>query len=620
MQRCLIPNVFSCSHKNIKKEERVDNCSGYLIVIVNGYIWGPKKNVQMRIRSLSVFILLLLLFSGCKESKVLDIYATTDLHGMLLPFDNTEGTATDHSLANLASLVTTAGSDNIVLLDNGDILQGDPLTYYYNFVDTTREHIVADVLNYLHYDAATAGNHDIETGHAVYDRVRREYDFPLMAANAIDIKTDEPYFKPYTVIRKKGMKIIVFGLITPSVPNWLPESLYQGIRFEDMVKTARKWMPVMQKEKPDLIVGLFHSGEGYEDEKSDDENSSMAVAVNVPGFDVIFCGHDHNKDIREVVNKAGKKVLLLDGGSRAEVLMHANIPLRTKPDNSGAREITGSLIEMNTLPASASFIKRYKGVSDTVKKYTAEIIGRSNATVTTRDAFFGPSAFVDLIHRIQLDISGAEISFAAPLSFDAQISKGDLRIRDMFRLYRFENFLYTVKMTGAEVDRFLEHSYGLWFNTMKNRNDYLLRYRCNEKGEPILVNGRLRLQSASYNFDSAMGIRYTVDVTRPEGSKVTITSMSDGTPFYPDHTYTVAVNSYRASGGGGHFAAAGITHAMLASRIISATDRDLRYYMTEWIRKKGEITPVPLSEWSIVPEHWASGAERRERKLLFGNN
>ncbi len=574
----------------------------------------------MRIRLLSLFILLLVIFSGCNAPDGLDIYATTDLHGMLLPFDNTEGKATDRSLANLASVVKAEGSSNIIMLDNGDILQGDPLTYYYNFVDTTREHVVADILNYLHYDAATAGNHDIETGHAVYDRVRREYDFPLMAANAVDIKTGKPYFEPYTIIRKKGMKIIVFGLITPSVPNWLPESLYHGIRFEDMIKTARKWMPVMLKEKPDLIVGLFHSGLGNEYEKGDDENSSLAVAVNVPGFDLIFCGHDHDQDITEIKNNAGKRVLLIDGGSRAEVLMHANISLHEKTSGSGDKRITGRLIEMNTLPPSSAFIKRYKSVSGTLKEYTAEIIGRSDATATTRDAFFGPSAFVDLIHRIQLDISGADISLAAPLSFDEQIKEGDIRIRDMFRLYRFENFLYTVKMTGNEVDRHLEHSYGLWFNTMGNRNDYLLKYRSDESGEPVKVNGTMRLRSASYNFDSAMGVRYTVDVTKPEGSRVTITSMSDGAPFNPDKTYAVAVNSYRANGGGGHFAAAGITKGKLASRVISATERDLRYYMTEWIREKGEITPVPLTEWKIIPETWASEAARREKKMLFGNN
>lgn len=574
----------------------------------------------MKIRQLSLFILFLCLLSGCSAPEGLNIYVTTDLHGMLLPFDNTEGTATDHSLANLAGLVDSEGSENIILLDNGDIIQGDPLAYYYNFVDTTREHVVADILNHLNYAAATAGNHDIEAGHAVYDRLRREYDFPMLAANAVDVTTGKPYFEPYTILRRKGMKIIVFGLITPSVPNWLPESLYHGIRFEEMVKTARKWMPVMQKENPDLIIGLFHSGIGEEDEMGDDENSSMAVAANVPGFDLIFCGHDHRQDIKEIVNTAGEDVLILDGGSRAEVLMHANISLQKKTEGNRDIEITGSLIDMNTLPASSAFIKRYKSVSDTLKVYTAEIIGRSNATATTREAFFGPSAFVDLIHRIQLDISGADISLAAPLSFDEQISKGDIRIRDMFRLYRFENFLYTVKMTGREVDLHLEHSYGLWFDTMDNRKDYMLRYRYTESGEPVMVNGTLRLRSASYNFDSAMGIRYTVDVTKPQGKRVTITSMSDGSPFRPDANYNVAVNSYRANGGGGHFAAAGITHTVLDKRVISATERDLRYYMTEWIREKGVITPVPQSEWSVIPVHWASEAAKREKKLLFGNN
>jgi 2',3'-cyclic-nucleotide 2'-phosphodiesterase/3'-nucleotidase len=112
---------------------------------------------------------------------------------MLLPFDNTEGESTDRSLANLASLVKAGGNANMILLDNGDILQGDPLAYYYNFVDTTETHIIADILNHLGYDAATVGNHDIEAGHDVYDRVRKEYNFPclqpmrLMSARVIPI-------------------------------------------------------------------------------------------------------------------------------------------------------------------------------------------------------------------------------------------------------------------------------------------------------------------------------------------------------------------------------------------------------------------------------------------------
>lgn len=571
-------------------------------------------------RQLIVIILLALLVSACGEKKGLEIYVTTDLHGMLLPFDNTEGTATDRSLANLASLVSTSGSDNIILLDNGDILQGDPMAYYYNFVDTVRTHAIADILNHLGYDAATVGNHDIEAGHAVYDRVRREYNFPLLAANAVDSRTGDPYFEPYTVIKKRGMKVIVFGLITPSVPRWLPESLYRGIRFENMVETARKWMPVMLEEEPDLIVGLFHSGMGNLDETGDDENSSLAVALNVPGFDVIFCGHDHREDMKEVENTEGRKVLIMDGGSRASTLMNVTVAPVKQPDGSVVNELSGKLIPMNSLPESKLFTDRYRNVSDTLLQYTSEIIGRSDATATTRDAFFGPSGFVDLIHRMQLDISGAQISLAAPLSFDQSITQGELRIRDMYRLYRFENFLYTVSMTGGEIDRHLEHSAGLWFETMEKRNDYMLRYRLDDSGAPVMVNGTARLRNPSYNFESAMGIRYTVDVSKPQGARVTITSLSDGTPFSYSATYTVAVNSYRANGGGGHFPAAGITGKELEGRIISATERDLRHYMTEWIRNKGTITPLPLSEWSIIPAAWASEAEKREMKLLFGEN
>ncbi len=560
---------------------------------------------------------LLLSLGACNNGSQIDIYGTTDLHGMLLPFDNTDGVATDRSLANLASLVEIRGNENMVLLDNGDILQGDPLTYYYNFVDTSDTHIVAEILNYLGYDAATAGNHDIETGHNVYDRIRGEYRFPMLAANAVDISTGKPYFEPYAVIRKKGLKIIVFGLITPSVPGWLPESLYDGMRFDGMIETAKKWMPVMKEEKPDILIGLFHSGFGREEAGKGDENSSLAVAVNVPGFDIVFCGHDHNQQNKTVKDVDGNSVLILDGGSRSAALMHAKVTFLKAPDGPDEKLITGELIPMNSLPESSAFIKRYKVVSEKLKEYTSEVIGRSTSTITTRDAYFGPSAFVDLIHTIQLDITGGDISFAAPLSFDERIGSGDILIRDMFRLYRFENFLYKVKMTGREVDKYLEHSYGLWLNTMKSSDDYLLEYRLNEENQIQLFNGMARLRNASYNFDSAMGISYVVDATKQRGDRVTISNLSDGSLFSYDSIYTVAVNSYRANGGGGHFDAAGIGNADLDSRIITATERDLRYYMTEWIREKGTIDPAPLSAWKIVPEKWVAEAQARETRLLF---
>lgn len=568
-----------------------------------------------------ILLLAALLTVSCQQQpEKIEIYATTDLHGMLLPFDNTEGKATGRSLANVASVVKSRETTKIVLLDNGDILQGDPLAYYYNFIDTTGEHVVADILNHLGYDAATVGNHDIEAGHAVYDRVRRQYNFPLLAANAVHSESGEPYFEPYTIIRKGGLKIAVFGLITPSVPRWLPESLYEGIRFDNMVETAARWMPLIKAENPDIIVGLFHSGMGDEDDTGEDENSTLAVAVNVPGFDVIFCGHDHRQDVTEVTTVNGDRVVILDGGSRAEALMNATVTFGKNPDGTVEKKISGRVIPMEDLPESLAFIKRYRKVSDSLRAYTSQVIGRSTASFGTRDAFFGPSAFVDLIHQMQLDISGADISLAAPLSFDQVISEGELRIRDMYRLYRFENFLYTVNMTGGEIDRHLEHASGLWFDTMEGIDDHMLRYRYDDSGEPVMMNGTARLRNPSYNFESAMGISYTIDVSKPQGARVNIISLDDGTPFSESATYTVAVNSYRANGGGGHFPAAGITGRELERRIVTATERDLRYYMTEWIREKGTISPVPLADWKIIPEEWASAAAERERELLFGKN
>ena len=139
----------------------------------------------------------------------------------------------------------------VILLDNGDLIQGDPMSYFYNFEDTTDTHIFADALNFMGYDAATIGNHDIEAGHDVYDKFRREINFPWLAANAVNIETNEPYFEPYTIIEKKGVRIAVLGLTTPSVPNWLPEKLWSGIEFEDMIESAEKWVEIIkEKEKP----------------------------------------------------------------------------------------------------------------------------------------------------------------------------------------------------------------------------------------------------------------------------------------------------------------------------------------------------------------------------------
>ena len=208
-----------------------------------------------------------------------------------MPYDLLNDTTTNSSLAQVHTYVVAERyqpNQEVILLDNGDILQGDPLVYFYNYEDTIDTHIYAEAMNFMNYDAATIGNHDIETGHSVYDKFRKEITFPWLAANAIDTKTGEPYFEPYTIIEREGIKIAVLGLTTPYIPNWLPEILWEGIEFEDMVETAEKWISIIKEnEKPDLIVGLFHAGVDYtyNNEKADtykNENASQLLQNRFP--------------------------------------------------------------------------------------------------------------------------------------------------------------------------------------------------------------------------------------------------------------------------------------------------------------------------------------------------
>lgn len=584
-------------------------------------------NTSFRIHKsiLSIFLVVLLLFSGCRPGSI-SILETTDVHGVILPYDFVEKQPLDASLASATTYISQlrGKGSNLLLLDNGDNLQGQPQEYYYNFIDTVSPHFNAEVMNYMGYEAGTVGNHDIEAGHSVYDRLRKLYKFPLLAGNAVEIKSGQPYFKPYTIINKKGLKIAVFGLVTPAIPTWLPPELYSGMEFRDMLSTAKKWMPEILLQKPDLVVGLFHSGwsRSYRKESADtlSENGSAAVAFSVPGFDVIFNGHDHNTVNEKIVNSSGDTVLILDGGSRAEEIAQADIVfLHKKIRGKQQKVLKGSIVKLKDYQPDKVFLQRFATQDSVIRKYVDKVIGESTAAISSRSAYFGPSGFVDMIHSIQLEITGADISFAAPLSFNVSIAKGTVTVSDMFKLYRYENMLYTIKMSGNEVLKYLEYSYGGWYNTMKNANNFLMNFRSGKDGKPILNEGRARLRNQPYNFDSAAGINYTVDVSKPEGQRIRISSFSDKRKFDNEKIYRVAVNSYRGTGGGGHLTeGVGLSSQELSSRLISSTDKDLRYYIIKAIEARRIIGPVPNKNWKVIPEDWVRNAIPRDSILLFG--
>ena len=555
---------------------------------------------------------------------------TSDLHGSIFPYDFINDRPAATSLANVYTYVQQERDKDqeVVLLDNGDILQGQPIVYYYNFEKTEDEHIQAAVMNAMGYDAATVGNHDIETGHPVFDRIRDQFNFPWLAANAVDEMTGEPYFTPYTILEKNGIRIAVLGLITPGIPQWLPRDIWEGIRFEDMVETAKAWVPIiMEKEQPDLLVGLFHSGVDYSYSGTADsplnENASQLVAERVAGFDLIFTGHDHIATNKVVKGPDGKDVRIVGTLSGAKTVGSAEVVLMRDSDTGAfeVSEITTEVVKMDPFTPDPAALEMFDYALQEVKTYVSKPIGTITKTITTRDALWGDNEFVDLIHRLQLELTGADISFAAPLSLDASINEGTVYVRDMFNLYVYENLLYTMELTGAEIDAFLEFSYANWYNQMKTRDDHLINFKKDANGNLIYNEryGNYDTVTRYYNYDSAAGIKYVVDVTKPADDRVTIKrTIADNRAFDPQKTYTVAINSYRGNGGGGHLTSGvGLTKQEIDERILSSTLADLRYYFIKGFEMLGTVEPVVDDNWFISPIVWATQAAELDYPLIY---
>ncbi len=564
------------------------------------------------------------------ESLTIKIIETSDVHGAFFPYDLKEDKPTENSLAQVMTFVKEERAkpgQMVILLDNGDILQGDPLVYFSNFEKTEKPHICSEVMNFMGYDAATIGNHDIEAGHPVYDKLNIEFKFPWLAANAVDGKSGKPYFKPCFMINKNGVKIAVLGLITPAIPKWFPEKIYAGMEFDDMIESAKKWVNIIRdEEQPDLLIGLFHAGvdanyNGQEVETAFNENASRLVAEQVPGFDVIFVGHDHHGWNQTIKNWAGKEVQILGTTSRAFDVAVAKIDLKLhKSTGHYEKMVSGGIVEMKNFKPDQEFIRQFQPAFDEVKNYVSRPVGNFTSAISSRDALFGDSEFIDLIHKIQIEITGADISFAAPLSMDSRINEGKIFVKDLFKLYKFENLLYIMELGGQEIKDYLEYSCSLWFNQMKNENDHLLKFKTDSLGnlKKSPHGDSFLLQNAYYDFDSGEGIIYTINIQNPDGEKVEIISMSDGSPFDLNKTYKVAINSYRGNGGGNHLTAgAKIRSELLKDRIINSTDKDLRFYMMKWIEEKGAVTPTATLNWKVLPEAWWEKGKAKDFRLLF---
>ena len=587
-----------------------------------------------KILLITLMLIALLPVSGQQTKTVrFKVIETSDVHGHFFPYDFMERKPLKGTLSRANTYIKKERAkygDHLLLIDNGDILQGQPCVYWSNYVMPENENLAARVINYMQYDAETVGNHDIEPGHAVYDKWIREVRCPLLGANVVFSNRNSMTSKaskanvytglqPYSIHYVDGVKIAIIGMLTPAIPNWLAENVWKGMEFEEMVGCARKWMKhIKEMEKPDLVFGLFHSGmDGGIKTDSYEENATAAVAREVPGFDIIFFGHDHQVHNEWITNSEGQQVLIIDPSCYVKNVAEAEIELTFENNLLVKKNIKGEIVSMLDEEIDEEMVSHFQKDIDDVKAYVDRKIGCFENAIYTRDCFFGNAAFTDLIHNLQLQITGADISITAPLSFNASIKAGDITVGDMFKLYRFENLLLVLRMTGEEIRKHLEMSYDLWTRQMTSPDDHILLLRDSQEED----QQRAGFKNMTFNFDSACGIDYEVDVTKPDGEKVRILQMTNGEPFVDTKWYQVAMNSYRANGGGELLTVgAGIPKDSLASRVVYCSELDQRHYLMKEIERQGIVNPQPNHNWRFVPEAWAKPALERDRKILYGNN
>lgn len=557
----------------------------------------------------------ILAVAACTQGpRQLTVLTTDDVHGAW--FDSTyTGGGTRNSLLAVNWYVDSVrradGARNVLLLDAGDCLQGDNAAYYYNYVDTSAEHLYSRLAAYMKYDAIAMGNHDIEAGPAVYRRVERElaaHGIPFMAGNAVSDSTGLPVFVPYKVFRRAGMKVLVLGYNNPNIAAWLDRGLWPGMHFESLIPLVQKDADYLRAViKPDVTIAVVHSGVGRGDGKIL-EDQALDLFQSLRGVDLVVCGHDHRQTAM-----CADSIGLLNSGSRANYVAIGKIIL----DPDGSRKIETGLLKVDKNKADPAMREAFRADFEAVREFTREEIGLLADDIFTREAYAGRCPYTDLLHRVQLEASGAQISFAAPLTFNGKIPAGILTNGSLFTIYPYENDLCKIKLTGKEIKNYLEYSYARWLAAPGSGHALNIRPRDDARyGKTGWSFG-----NAYYNFDSAGGLVYTVDLRKDAGSRVAIKSLAGGKPFREDAEYTVAVTSYRANGGGDLLIkGAGIPKEELDGRIVERCG-NIRSAVRDFVGREKVVNPgtiwVPaLGDWKFLPD---DKAVQKDMILLFGN-
>ncbi|MFC8132095.1 bifunctional metallophosphatase/5'-nucleotidase [Streptomyces sp. NPDC057302] len=555
-----------------------------------------------------------------KKRYSFTVMGTTDLHGNVFNWDyftDKEFDDKDHNDVGLAKISTLVneirkerGRRNTLLIDAGDTIQGTQLSYYYAKIDPITAargpvHPMAQAMNSIGYDAAALGNHEFNYGIPVLRKFEEQCDFPLLGANALDAKTQKPAFPPYFMTRLRtphgrDVKVAVLGLTNPGIAIWDKANVQGKMTFPGLEEQAAKWVPKLRSMGADVVIVSAHSGSSgtssYGDQLPYIENAAGLVAEQVPGIDAILVGHAHT-EIPEyfVENKeTGKKVVLSEPLKWGQRLTLFDFDLVWAKGRWTVEKVGAKVLNSNTAAEDKKVTRLLADEHKKVVAYVNQVIGTSTQAMSTAEGPYKDVAIIDLISHVQAETVKEALkagpyaalpvlSQASCFSRTAGIPAGEVTIKDAAGLYPFENTLEARLITGAQLKDYLEFSARYYVQTAV--------------GAPVdpakLTNAD---NTPDYNYDALYGVTYEIDIAKPVGSRIAKLSF-DGSDIDPKAEFVLAVNNYRASGGGN------FPHVPAAKQLWANSD-EIRNTIIQWVQAKGTVDPAQFAsvDWKLTRE------------------
>jgi 2',3'-cyclic-nucleotide 2'-phosphodiesterase / 3'-nucleotidase / 5'-nucleotidase len=533
------------------------------------------------------------------DTMTLVLMGTTDVHGRLYNHDYYTGRETDHGLALLKPLSDSIRGEHpgrALLFDSGDLLQGNPLGLVYARIHGEEPNPVIRAMNLMGYDAAALGNHEFNYG---LDHLRRAIElaeFPFVTANIYRHGTAEHAYTPWAIIpvtthAGDTVRVGVTGNTPPGVHLWDRDHVTGVLEFREIIGAVRAAVAEMRGAGADIVVVLSHGGlDGTSYDMATTglppENVAAELARQEPGIDVVFLGHTH----REVADTTINGVLLTQARQWAASLAVATLSLQRHAD--GDWRVAGKRAEVLRPRQGAvdrAFMDSLRWEHERTVAWVNARIGTAPEALPSGEARVRDTPVIDFINEVQRRVTGAQLSATAAFQLQAGLPAGDITVAHVAALYPYENTLKAIRITGEQLRAYLEKS-----------AEYYAGWPAADGG--TVTNFRV----PGYNFDIVSGVDYTIDISRPIGQRITELTY-EGQPVTPSQSFTMAINSYRQSGGGGYDMIAG-------APVVYDGGEDVRDLLIEEVQRHGEVRAAAYfrPSWRLVPEAAAEAARREQ--------